>query len=113
MVNNSDLSLNSVFATLADPTRRAILQRLALGEATVGELAQPFGVSLPAISKHLRVLEQAGLMSRRKVGRIHYCRLDPTPLAGATEWLTYYRSFWESRLDALADYLGEPPPEES
>jgi DNA-binding transcriptional ArsR family regulator len=97
--------LDATFGALADPTRRAILARLALGEATVTELASPFNVSLPAISKHLRVLERAGLMARRKDGRIHHCRLAPGPLQNATEWLAFYRRFWDGQLDSLAAYL--------
>ena len=109
MVNSPALTpaLDSTFSALADPTRRAILARLALGEATVGELAQPFAVSLPAISKHLRVLEDAGLMARHKEGRIHRCRLVATPLHAAADWLLFYQRFWEGTFDSLADYLAQ------
>ncbi len=113
MVNYMDHSLNHVFSALADPTRRAILARLRRGESTVGELAQPFGISLPAVSKHLRVLETAGLVNRRKEGRVHHCSLNPKPLQAASEWLIHYRQFWEPRLDSLADYLAENREEES
>jgi DNA-binding transcriptional ArsR family regulator len=106
MVNYS--SLDRTFAALADPTRRAILSRLALGEANVSELAEPFSISLPAISKHLRVLEEAGLLVRRKEGRTHHCNLRPEPLGDAAEWLEEARRFWDDRLDALAQFLEQP-----
>ena len=102
--------LDATFGALADPTRRAILARLALGEATVTELASPFNVSLPAISRHLRVLEQSGLMVRRKAGRVHHCRLAPRPLQSATEWLTYYQRFWDGQFDSLAAFLASDVP---
>lgn len=97
--------LDSTFAALADPTRRAILARLAKGEATVGELARPFRMTRPAISKHLRVLEHAGLIQREKDGRLSRCTLNASPMKNAAEWVERYRSFWEGRLDALAHYL--------
>lgn len=97
--------LDLVFAALADPTRRAILARLSRGEATVGELAEPFAMSRPAISKHLNVLEAAGLLHRLPEGRINRCRMDAKPLAVASEWVERYRRYWEDRLDALAAYL--------
>ena len=103
MVNYS--SLDRTFAALADPTRRAILSRLALGEANVSELAEPFSISLPAISKHLRVLEEAGLLVRRKEGRTHHCHLRAEPLSDAVEWIEEARRFWDDRLDALAQFL--------
>jgi DNA-binding transcriptional ArsR family regulator len=96
--------LDATFAALADPTRRAILARLATGEASVNELAEPFAMSQPAISKHLKVLERAGLISRRRDSQRRPCRLEAGPLADATEWLVRYRQFWEDsfeRLDAL------------
>ena len=96
--------LDATFAALADPTRRAILARLATGEASVNELAEPFAMSQPAISKHLKVLERAGLVSRRRDSQRRPCRLEAGPLADATEWLVRYRQFWEDsfeRLDAL------------
>ncbi len=98
---------------MADPTRRAILARLARGEATVTELAAPFkhSKSLPAISRHLRVLEQAGLMRRRKVGRTHHCRLVADPLGDAAAWLSSYRRFWEAHLLALDEYLSQEDTE--
>jgi DNA-binding transcriptional ArsR family regulator len=101
-------SLDATFAALADPTRRAILARLALGEATVGELAEPFEMSQPAISKHLKVLERAGLISRGRDAQRRPSRLEPKPLIEATHWLEEYRKLWEQqydRLDALLDVL--------
>src|SRR5262245_60390252 len=98
-------ALDGVFAALADPTRRAIVGALARGEASVGVLAEPFAMSLPAISKHLRVLEQAGLVAREKEGRMRRCRLLPAPLRQAGDWIIRTRHFWEDRLDALEDYL--------
>ncbi len=102
------LSLNATFAALADPTRRAILARLASGEATVSQLAEPFSMSQPAISKHLKVLERAGLISRGRDAQRRPRRLEAAPLADASEWLERYREFWEGnfrRLDALLDRL--------
>ena len=93
--------LSQTFAALADPTRRAILERLAFGQATVGELAQPFRMSLPAISKHLRVLERAGLLTQQRRGRQRHCTLDPGAMTAAQEWIAHTRAFWEGRLDAL------------
>jgi DNA-binding transcriptional ArsR family regulator len=98
-------SLDATFRALADPTRRAMLARLAVGEATVTELAEPFEVSLPAVSKHLRVLEGAGLLARERDGRRHRCRLLSGPLTGAAEWIDHYRRFWEAQLDALDRYV--------
>ncbi|MBM4070979.1 MAG: winged helix-turn-helix transcriptional regulator [Planctomycetes bacterium] len=98
-------TLDSTFAALSDPTRRAILTRLRHGSASVLELAEPFKVSLPAISKHLRVLEQAGLIHRTKEGRVHRLRLAAKPMKDAAEWIENYRAFWEDQLDSLADYL--------
>ena len=100
--------LDATFAALADPTRRAILARLAAGEASVTELAEPFAMSQPAISKHLKVLERAGLISRGRDAQRRPCRLEAQPLAEATEWLEGYRQLWEAnyqRLDALLDEL--------
>jgi DNA-binding transcriptional ArsR family regulator len=97
--------LDATFAALSDPTRRAILARLAQGEATVSELAEPFPFSLPAVSKHLRVLESAGLLKREIDGRIHRCRLAPEPMKTAAQWIEHYRVFWEKQFDALAKYL--------
>lgn len=104
-IRQDDELLDRVFAALADPTRRAILRRLSLGEATVGELADPFAVSRPAISKHLNVLERAGLVHRQADGRVNRCRLDAAPLKDVSAWVDRYRRYWEGSLDALADYL--------
>jgi DNA-binding transcriptional ArsR family regulator len=99
--------LDATFAALADPTRRAILARLAGGDATVTELAAPFAMSQPAVSKHLRVLERAGLVSRHGAGRRRPCRLDARPLRRASEWVEGYRSFWEARYQQLDTLLAE------
>jgi DNA-binding transcriptional ArsR family regulator len=99
--------LNSTFAALADPTRRAILARLASGEASVKELAEPFAMSLPAISKHLKVMERAGLIARGRDAQWRPCRLKAAPLKEAVDWLEYYRRFWEESLDRLDELLRE------
>jgi DNA-binding transcriptional ArsR family regulator len=99
--------LSVTFAALADPTRRAILARLASGQATVSELSRPFEMSGPAISKHLRVLERAGLIQRRREAQRRPCRLVARPLKQAADWLDEYRQFWEQSLDRLDDYLRE------
>jgi DNA-binding transcriptional ArsR family regulator len=99
--------LSQTFAALADPTRRAILARLCSGEATVSELAEPFDMSLPAVSKHLKVLERAGLVARSREAQWRPCRLDAAPLKDAAGWLERYRQFWEQSLDRLQDYLDE------
>jgi DNA-binding transcriptional ArsR family regulator len=99
--------LTSTFSALADPTRRAILARLASGEASVTELAAPFEISLPAISKHLKVLERAGLITRGRDAQWRPCRLEPRPLKNAADWLEHYRVFWEQSLDRLEGYLSE------
>ena len=97
--------LSTVFSALADPTRRAILARLALGETSVTELAQPFAISLPAISKHLKVLEGAGLITRSREAQWRPCRIDPKNLKPVSDWLDQYRLLWEERFDQLDDYL--------
>jgi DNA-binding transcriptional ArsR family regulator len=97
--------LSTTFAALADPTRRAILARLARGEASVGELAEPFAMSLPAISRHLKVLERAGLITRGREAQWRPCRLEAGPLKAAADWLEHYRRFWEQSFDRLDDYL--------
>jgi len=99
--------LSMTFAALADPTRRAILTRLAGGEATVGELAKPFEMSLPAISKHLRVLENAGLIARGREAQWRPCRLEAEPLKEVADWVERYRRHWEESFDRLDDYLRE------
>lgn len=98
-------SLSLTFFALADPTRRGILARLAEGEATVAELAEPFSISLPAISKHLKVLERAGLIARRRQAQARPSELVTVPLAEASEWLEPYRELWQGRLDRLGDHL--------
>lgn len=97
--------LSSTFSALADPTRRAILARLALGETSVNELAKPFDISLPAVSKHLKVLESAGLISRGRDAQWRPCKLEAAPLQEAAGWIEYYRKFWEASFDRLDAYL--------
>ena len=105
MVNYEAAQLDATFGALADPTRRAILARLARGESSVTQLAGPFRMSLPAVSKHLRVLERARLLKRAKDGRVHRCRLSPGPLKDAANWIQFYQRFWQEQLDALAEFL--------
>jgi DNA-binding transcriptional ArsR family regulator len=104
MVEDS-VALDRVFGAVADPTRRALLARLAHGEASVTDLSQPHAMSLAAVSKHLHVLERAGLMVQRRHGRVRYCRLAPAPLRSADDWLSPYRRFWEVRMDALVEHF--------
>jgi DNA-binding transcriptional ArsR family regulator len=99
--------LSATFAALADPTRRAILARLVSGEASVTELAAPFEMSMPAISKHLKVLERAGLIARGREAQWRPCRLEARPLKGVADWVDRYRDFWEQSFDRLDDYLRE------
>jgi DNA-binding transcriptional ArsR family regulator len=99
--------LSTTFAALADPTRRAILSRLAMGEAPVNELAEPFQMSLPAVSKHLKVLERAGLIARGREAQWRPCRLKASPLKDVADWVEHYRSFWEQSFDRLDQYLRE------
>src|SRR6516165_11702814 len=101
MVELGAPQLDTVFRVLGDATRRRMLHELARGERTVGQLAEPFAISLQAASKHIKVLETAGLVRREVRGRTHLCRLDPGPLAGAHQWLKFYERFWADRLDAL------------
>src|SRR5580692_6819523 len=105
MVERSSIQLDGVFRALADPTRRAMLRSLAAGERNIGELAAPFRMSLAAASKHVKVLESAGLVRRKVQGRSHICRIEPSPLAAADRWLRYYERFWSKRLDALEALL--------
>ncbi len=105
MVKYSTNTLNATFGALADPTRRAILQRLAGGEQTVMELAVPFEMSLPAVSKHLRVLEHAGLLIQIKDGRIRRCRLVAKPMKEASKWIEHYKTFWEAQFDSLEQFF--------
>ena len=100
-------TLDNTFAALADPTRRAILARLASGEASVNELAEPFEMTLPGVSKHLKVLERAGLISRGRVAQSRPCRLEAAPLREVADWVGRYRRFWEGSFDRLEDYLQE------
>ena len=108
MVEQRAESLDNVFHALADPTRRDMLRSLAIQERTVSELAAPFRMSLAAVSKHVKVLEQAGLLQRTVRGRTHICRLAPEPLAEAHEWIRFYERFWNERLDALERELRKP-----
>lgn len=105
MVKYSGPALDATFGALADATRRGILARLARGEASVSELAAPYQMSLPAVSKHLRVLEGARLIVRHKDGRVHRCRLAAKPMKKASAWIAQYRQFWEGQFDALTQYL--------
>ena len=111
MVKYSSATLDRTFAALADPTRRRILAHLARGNRRVTDLARPHAMSLPAVSKHLRVLERAGLLRRRRYGRVHEMKLDAKPLRKAAQWVEEYRKFWESSLDRLADYLEQTSPQ--
>lgn len=106
MTTHSD-QLDAAFRALAHPTRRAILARLAHGTATVNELAEPFDATLPAISKHIRVLEDAGLLERKKEAQFRHCKLTPQPISEIAEWTDQYRSIWEARFDALSGALQE------
>jgi len=111
MVNRPD-ALDLTFAALSDPTRRAIVARLAVAERTVGELSAPFAISAPAISRHLRVLERARLITRVREGRVRRCRLNAAPMRSALEWIARTREFWERRLDALERLLATQEQEE-
>ena len=106
-----EAELDAVFGALADPTRRAILARLAESSTTVGELATPFAISPPAVSRHLKVLERAGLLARDREGRVHRCRLEAQAMNQAADWIAHTRAFWEDRLEQLTRYL-ETPKEE-
>jgi DNA-binding transcriptional ArsR family regulator len=112
MVNYSARSLNHTFGALADPTRRKILEQLSRGEARITEVAAPFSISLPAISRHIAVLERAGLLRRRRCGRDHHLKLNPAPMQQASQWIEEHRRFWTGSLDSLAAYLerGEAKP---
>ncbi|HJQ57771.1 MAG TPA: metalloregulator ArsR/SmtB family transcription factor [Vineibacter sp.] len=110
MVELQTSQLDSVFHALGDATRRRMLHELANGERTVGELAEPFAMSLAAASKHIKALENAGLIRREVRGRTHHCRLAPGPLASAHQWLSFYQRFWSERLDVLERLLREEPP---
>lgn len=105
MVKYTNTVLDNTFAALADPTRRAILQRLARGDTTMGDLAEPFGVTWPAITKHVKVLERAKLVRREQDGRVHRIHLEAKPMREARRWIDEYRKFWEKRFDALGHFL--------
>jgi DNA-binding transcriptional ArsR family regulator len=107
MVNHSPRLLNRTFAALADPTRRRMLEHLAHGDQCVTDLARPYAMSLPAISKHVRVLEKAGLIRRQRQGRMHRLNLEAAPMKQAAQWIEEYRRFWEQSLDRLDEYLKE------
>ncbi len=113
MVELEALQMNAVFHALGDATRRRMLSELAIGERTVGQLAQPFAISLAAASKHIKVLESAGLIRREVRGRTHFCRLDPGPLASAHQWLSFYERFWTDRLNQLDRLLREEDARQS
>src|SRR6185436_10145389 len=104
-----DDRLDLLFGALSDRTRRSMLQRLERAPATLGELAAPYDMSLPAASKHFRVLERAGLVKRAVDGRVHTCTLEPKPLREVDRWVAHYRAFWEDRLDALAELVEDDP----
>jgi DNA-binding transcriptional ArsR family regulator len=106
---NYPATLDSTFGALADPTRRAILASLMLGEASLSDLAGPYRMSLPAVMKHVRVLQRAGLISQKKIGRTRFCQLAPAPLKQAEDWIAQYRRFWESALDSLERFLSQDP----
>ncbi|HEY0702570.1 MAG TPA: metalloregulator ArsR/SmtB family transcription factor [Candidatus Acidoferrales bacterium] len=112
MVNYSSGALDATFAALSDATRRGILARLAAGEASVSELAAPYEMSLPAVSKHLRVLESAGLVTRNREGRVQRCRLKAAPMKNAADWIEHYRRFWEAQFDSLHKFLEESASKE-
>lgn len=105
ITKNREVYLDHVFKALGDPTRRKILAQLANGPATVSEIAKPYPMSLPAVGKHLRVLERAGLINRSINGRIHECALDPLPLKNASDWIDRYQQFWDQSLSSLTSYL--------
>jgi DNA-binding transcriptional ArsR family regulator len=105
MVKYKPRSLNRTFAALADPTRRRLLEHLSRGESCVTDLAKPYNMSLPAVSKHLRILEGAGLIRRRRRGRVHHLKIEAAPMQQASQWIENYRRFWEESLDRLEEYL--------
>jgi len=105
--------LDHVFAALSDPTRRAIVARLARGDASVGEIAEPFAMTAPAVTKHLKVLERAGLLTREVDGRVHRCRLHVRPMEDAVAWIARHRKFWERQFDSLSAYLAQYGSEKS
>jgi DNA-binding transcriptional ArsR family regulator len=110
MVNN--VQMDAVFIALADTTRRGMIARLSTGPATIGELGRPYSISKPAVTKHVKILERAGLIRRKKDGRIHRCTLEPKPMKQAEDWIERYRKFWEGTLDSLARFVEQVQPEE-
>ncbi len=104
MVNNNE-QLNTIFSALSDPTRRAMLTRLAGNEMSVAELSQPFPITKSAVTKHIKALEKAGLLQRSIQGRVHHCRINVVPLKQASEWMQFYEQFWDEKLDALDAFL--------
>jgi DNA-binding transcriptional ArsR family regulator len=108
MVNYYTTAIDRTFSALANPVRRDILARLAQGAASIKELPRPFRMSLPGMLKHIRILEEAGLVQTRKKGRVKTCRLNAAPMLEAAEWLTFYNQYWTSRLDELKEYLEDP-----
>jgi DNA-binding transcriptional ArsR family regulator len=113
MVKCSSHTLDRTFAALADPTRRGMLEHLSRGDMCVTDLARPYSMSLPAVSKHLRVLENAGLIRRRRNGRVHSLKLEAAPMQQAQQWIEEYRKFWEGSLDRLDEYLKQLQKQES
>ncbi|RKF19530.1 ArsR family transcriptional regulator [Alginatibacterium sediminis] len=107
MVNYNEQQLSQIFSALSDPTRRAMLMRLSDESMSVADLSKPFNISKSAITKHLKVLEKSGLLSRSIEGRVHRCRLEPQPLSVLSEWVLFYERFWNNKLDALDAYLAE------
>lgn len=107
MVNYTEKELNTIFSALSDPTRRAMLSRLADVDMSVAELSRPFSITKPAITKHLKVLENAGLLNRTIEGRVHRCRIKPEPLQAVSKWVSFYERFWNKKLDALDMYLND------
>ena len=112
MVNSGEARMDAVFAALSDRTRRGMIRRLSRGPASVGELGRPYAISKPAVTKHLKVLERAGLVQREKNGRVHRCTLDPSPMREAEVWIERYRAFWEGSLEALARFVEDTPSQE-
>ena len=107
MVNSNGAHLDTIFSALSDTTRRAMLMRLTKGDMSVADLSAPFAITKPAITKHLKVLENAGLLRREIIGRQHFCRLVPQPLGEAAQWIAFYEKFWNMKFDALEKYLNE------
>ncbi len=107
MVNNKEQQLSQIFSALSDPTRRTMLLRLAEDDMSIADLSKPFDMTKSAVTKHIKILENAGLLGRTIEGRVHRCRLKPKPLAAVSEWVTFYEKFWNKKLDALDKFLTE------